>query len=497
MRNQGLGSWPARRARRTPEAIAVTGAGRSVTYAEWDRRVAHTAARLRELGVHRGDRVAYLGPNHPAYLETLFACGVLGAIFLPVNTRSTGAEIGYLLADSGARVLIHIGTHDHVLGDLDAAGVRIARLVAEDTGSAPPRVDEPVGLDDPAVLMYTSGTTGRPKGVVLTHGNLTWNCVNVLIESDVATDDVALVAAPLFHAAALGMLCLPTLLKGGRVVLHEKFDPAAVLEAIEAERVTWMFGVPTMYDALAAHPGWAAADLSSLRSLNCGGGSVPHKTIRRYLDRGLRFVQGYGMTEAAPGVLLLDGEHAESKLGSAGVPSFFTDVRIVDGDGREVPPETRGEILVSGPNVMSGYWGRPDDTAAVLREGWFHSGDIATVDEDGYVSIVDRMKDMIVSGGENIYPAEVEHALHAHPAVDRCAVIGVPDERWGEVGKAVVVATGTPPSAGELQEFLRGRIAAYKIPKHFVYVADLPLSGTGKILKRRLRELHGNHCGEQ
>ncbi len=478
----------------TPASVAITGAGRSLTYAQLDRRVARLADRLRESGVHRGDRVAYLGPNHPAYLEVLFACGTIGAVFVPINARSTSSELAYLLEDSGACVLAHVGSHDAVIAGLETSAARLVRVDDHDdpADSASRRIDEVVDLDDPCLLMYTSGTTGRPKGVVLTHGNLTWNSLNVIIESDIASDEVALLVAPLFHAAALGMVCLPTLLKGGRVVLHEKFDPSAVLDAIEKERVTWMFGVPTMYDNLSAHEGWERADLSSLRLLLCGGSPVPHSTIRRYLGRGLSFVQGYGMTEAAPGVLLLDREHTETKLGSAGVPSFFTDVKVVDAEGNQVEVGARGEVLVSGPNVMQGYWGRPEDTAAVLNDGWFHSGDIATVDDDGYVYIVDRAKDMIISGGENIYPAEVENALYAHPAVARCAIIGVPDDRWGEVGKAVVVAATTdPPAAEELLEFLRGKIAGYKVPKHVTFVSELPVSGAGKVLKPLVRDLYG------
>ncbi|WP_306360241.1 long-chain fatty acid--CoA ligase [Nocardia sp. CC227C] len=499
MRNRGLGSWPVRRARMTPAAVAVTGGDDSLTYGRLAERATRAAWTLRGLGVAPGDRVAYLGPNHPVYLEVFFATGLLGAVFVPLSTRSAAAELEYALTDSGAAILVHTGEHDALVAALPGAArpgiVRVGgpggyeELLA--AASVEP-IDEPVALDDDCLIMYTSGSTGRPKGAVLTHGNLTWNCVNVLVESDVAADEVTLVAAPLFHAAALGMVCLPTLLKGGRVVLLGKFDPATVLELVERERVTRMFGVPTMFDALAAHPRWAAADLSSVRTLLCGGSPVPHSTIRRYLDRGLSFVQGYGMTEAAPGVLVLDRDHAESKLGSAGVPSFFTDVRVVDAEGTAVRPGERGEVVVHGPNVMRGYWNRPEATADVLRDGWFHSGDVATVDADGYVYIVDRLKDVIISGGENIYPAEVENELCRHPAVAACAVIGVPDDRWGEVGKAVVVPVdGHRPTSGELLEFLRERLAGFKVPKYVAFTDELPTTGSGKIRKAEVRARHG------
>ncbi|MCP2288404.1 acyl-CoA synthetase [Nocardia amikacinitolerans] len=499
VRNRGLGSWPARRARMTPTAVAVTADDRQITYAQLRERVDRAAQVLRALGVGAGDRVAYLGPNHPVYLEILFAAGRLGAVFVPLNNRSTVAEIEYALTDSGARVLVHHGEHDASVAALPGvAGLGIVRVGGAGgyddllgAASAEP-IEVEVGLDDDCLIMYTSGSTGRPKGAVLTHGNLTWNALNVLVESDVTGAEVSLVAAPLFHAAALGMICLPTLLKGGRVVLLAKFDPARVLALIERERVTWMFGVPTMFDALAAQPGWADADLSSLRILLCGGAPVPHATIARYVQRGLGFVQGYGMTEAAPGVLVLDRAHAEAKLGSAGVPSFFTDVRIVDADGAQVAPGERGEVLVSGPNVMRGYWNRPDATAEALRDGWFHSGDVATVDADGYAYIVDRVKDVIISGGENIYPAEVENEIAHHPQVAACAVIGVPDEKWGEVGRAVVVAReGTQPDADELLAFLRERLAGFKIPRSVVFVDELPTTGSGKIRKTEVKKQYG------
>ena len=342
------------------------------------------------------------------------------------------------------------------------------------------------------MIMYTSGTTGRPKGAVLTHGNVTWNAVNVVVDADFRADEVALAVAPLFHTAGLNMLCLPALLKGGTVVIEPAFDPERALAAIGAHRVTSLFGVPAIYDAMAAAPGWADADLSSLRTLLCGGAPVPLATIRRYTQRGLAFIQGYGMTESAPGALLLDAAHAQVKAGSAGVPHFFTDVRVAGPDGAQAAPGERGEIRVRGPNVMPGYWGQPEASAAVLDGGWLHSGDVGVTDADGYVSVVDRIKDMIISGGENIYPAEVENALLEHPAVADCAVIGVPDGTWGEVGRAVVVLRpGTAVTGPELLGFLDGRLARYKIPKSVCFTGALPRTATGKILKKQLRETHG------
>ncbi|TDC40311.1 long-chain fatty acid--CoA ligase [Micromonospora sp. KC213] len=498
MRNQGIGSWTARRDRKTPHRVAVVHQDREWTYRQLHERVLRLAHGLRALGVTRGDRVAYLGPNHPAFLETLFAAGTLGAVFVPLNTRLAGPEIADHLADSDSRVLVYAPEQAAVV-DAMRERLTVAHLVAlaDDyepllaRSSAEP-VDEPVSLADPCIIMYTSGTTGRAKGAMLTHGNITWNSINVLVDADLAGDEVTLVVAPLFHTAGLNMTCLPTLLKGGRVLLEPVFDPERTLDLIAARQVTFMFAVPAMFNTLASLPRWPSADLSSLRTLMCGGAPVPDATIRAYLARGLTFIQGYGMTEAAPGVLLLDRSEVLAKAGSAGVPHFFTDVRVVRPDLTDCPPGEKGEVIVQGPNVMAGYWGQPEATARAFAEGdWFRSGDVAVTDDDRYAYIVDRIKDMIISGGENIYPAEVENVLVSHPAVAEAALIGVPDEKWGEVGLAfVVLHPGAQAGEEDLHGYLHGRIAKYKIPKSFRFVDELPRNATGKLLKSRLRETH-------
>ncbi len=457
-------------------------------------RLAHL---LRARGVRHGNRVAFLGPNHPAFLEALFATGQLGAVFVPLNTRLAVPELRYQLQDSGSSLLLTVrqpcATELAVDVELvEAEGDSYEALLA---GAPAEPLDVPVGPDDLCMIMYTSGTTGSPKGAMLTHGNILWNSLNVLVDVDLSADEVTLVSAPLFHTAALNMTCLPTLLKGGTAVLESAFDPLRTLELIERHRVTCLFGVPAMYDAVAAEPGWASADLSSLRNLLCGGAPVPARTIRRYLHRGLAFVQGYGMTEASPGVLLLDRQDALTHAGTAGVPHFFTDVRLVDPLGDPVGVDRPGEVMVAGPHVTPGYWGRPAENATAFHDGrWFRSGDIAAVDAEGYIRLVDRLKDMFISGGENVYPAEVEDALLEHPAVAECAVFGVPDEKWGEVGRAVVVLRpGAEASAEELTAHLDGRLARYKIPKSVLFAHALPRSGAGKLLKAPLRAAHPQH----
>ncbi|MFE7330614.1 long-chain fatty acid--CoA ligase [Streptomyces sp. NPDC057565] len=495
MRNEGFGSWPARRARKTPHRTALVHGDRSISYAELHERTTRLAHALRAAGVRRGDRVAYLGPNHPAFLETCFAAGMLGALFVPLNTRLAAPEIAFQLDDCGAKVLIHAPScADLVAGSGAPITVEVgpayeARLAAVD---ATP-IDEPVSLGDTCIIMYTSGTTGRPKGAMLTHGNVTWNAVNVLVDHDLIADERALVSAPLFHTAGLNMLTLPVLLKGGTCVLVESFDATATLELIERHRITFVFGVPTMYDLMARRPQWETADLSSLRLLTCGGAPVPTSLIDLYQRRGLTFLQGYGMTEAAPGTLFLDAEHAVSKTGSAGVPHFFSDVRVLAPDGSEVAPGELGEVMVRGPHVSPGYWGLPEASAAAFTDGWFRSGDAARVDADGYVTIADRIKDMYISGGENVYPAEVEDALLALPGVAECAVIGVPDEKWGEVGRAVVVPVpGSELDPELLLARLAGMLAKYKLPKSVLLVDRLPRTASGKLRKNDIRAQHGN-----
>ncbi|GAA0402126.1 long-chain fatty acid--CoA ligase [Streptomyces luteireticuli] len=497
MQNHGIGSWPARRARSTPHRTALLHEGRATGYAGLHDRVTRLAHLLRAHGVQRGDRVAFLGPNHPAFLEALFAAGLLGAVFVPLNTRLAPPELRHQLRDSGSRLLLtvrHPGAPglDDCVEVLEAEGETYETLLS---GSPDDPVDQPVGPDDLCMIMYTSGTGGTPKGAALTHGNILWNSLNVLVDADLTADEITLVSAPLFHTAALNMTCLPTLLKGGTAVLESAFDPARTLELIQRRGITCLFGVPAMYDALADAPGWDGADLGSLRTLICGGAPVPARTVRRYLDRGLAFLQGYGMTEASPGVLLLGRNDAVSHAGSAGVPHFFTDVRLLGPDGAPAGPGEPGEVLVAGPNVTAGYWGRPGETAAAFHDGhWFRSGDLATVDADGRYRLVDRLKDVYISGGENVCPAEVEEALLDHPAVAECAVFGVPDARWGEVGRAVVVLRpGRTTDPGELLAHLDGRLARYKIPKSVVLADALPRNGAGKLLKSALRNAHGQH----
>ncbi len=498
MLDQGLGSWPARRARMTPDKPALVQAGRVTTYAELEHRSTRLARGLRERGVARGDRVAFLGLNSVELVETMFAVAKLGAVFLPVNTRLAPPELRHVLEDSGARLLIwQAGFESGVESpEVTALGLDEVRIV-EDGGDSlgllfgpDGALDEPVELDDLFMIQYTSGTSGRPKGVMLTHANIVWNVFNLMVDIDLGSEEVALVTAPLFHTAALNQVLFPTLLKGGTALIEARFDPDRAIELIEQEGVTLLFGVTSMYLALAATQRFADADLSTLRSALSGGAPIPESLLRTWLDRGLMITQGYGLTESSPGATMLRAADGVRKLGSAGTACFFTDVRVVTPTMDPAPVGEPGEVLVSGPNVSPGYWQNPAATDDAFTDGWLRTGDLAVVDDEGYLTIVDRLKDMYISGGENVYPAEVEQAIHTHPAIAEAAVIGVPDQRWGEVGRAVVTLhAGAELTEGDLLAHLEGRLARYKIPRSVVVVQELPHNASGKLVKSRVKEM--------
>jgi fatty-acyl-CoA synthase len=498
-----LGSWFARRVAATPDRRALSFEGCTRTYAQFLDRVDRLAAGLRAGGVCHGDRVGFLGLNQPAFFETMFAASRLGASFVPLNFRLTGPELAFIIGDAGIHTLVVDDMHRSV-ADSVRPEVPVRRYLTADDAIAEGweslagviashgriSATEPIDADEVAVIMYTSGTTGRPKGAMLTHGNLWWNNVNAFHTLDIVQDDVTLVVAPLFHIGGLNVTTLVTWQKGGEVVLHRTFDPGACLEAISRHGVTTMFAVPAMLLFMSQRAEFGEADLTSLRMVVCGGAPVPEALIKTYNGVGIPINQGYGLTETAPLVTFLTSEFSLAKAGSAGKAPLFTEVRLVASDrGVVAEPLARGEVCVRGPNVMKGYWNQPVATAAAIdREGWFHTGDLGYLDEDGFLYIVDRVKDMVLTGGENVYPAEVEGALFHHPAVADVAVVGVPDERWGEAVAAVVVLKEKATLTLEDLRDVAGRsLARFKLPTRLEVVEALPRNPAGKVLKFELR----------
>ena len=502
MNDQGLGSWPRRRAVMTPGQAALVQDGVVTTYAQLERATAELAHGLRARGIRRSDRVALLGLNSVELVIAMFATARIGAVFVPLNTRLAPPELAYLFDHSGARLLLVEDTLSAVAEQAQVGSTGLptvvfsrnagsgldALMAGEDSPIDDSPIDEPIGLDDLFMIQYTSGTSGVPKGVMLTHGNVIWNVYNLLVDIDLGSNEIALVTAPLFHTAALNQVLFPTVLKGGTALIEAKFDPARAIDLIERERVTLLFGVTTMYLALSQSPRFHEADLSSLHLALSGGSPIPESLLQTWLDRGLMIVQGYGLTEASPGTTMLRAADAVRKLGSAGTACFFTDVRVVNGL-RDAAIGEAGEVLVRGPNVTPGYWEDPAATERAFDDGWLRTGDLATRDDEGFFRIVDRLKDMYISGGENVYPAEVEQALYAHPAVAECAVIGIADPTWGEVGRAyVVVRDGQHVDAQELLDHVTSRLARYKVPKAIKFTPELPNNASGKLLKSRLRK---------
>jgi len=500
-----LGGWFEERVKLTPNRRCLTFEGETWTYAGMLERIDEVAAALRDAGVRHGDRVAFLGLNHPAFFETMFATARLGAIFVPLNFRLTPPELSFIINDAGVHTIV---ADDLLRPAVDAVRQELPcrRYLASETAadgwtsldearaaaaSGEPLLREPVDADEVALIMYTSGTTGRPKGAMLTHGNLWWNNVTALLLTDLLENDVSLVVAPLFHIGGLNVTTLQAWMKGAENVLHRSFDAGKFLEDIARYDVTIAFAVPAMLLFVSHHPDFDDADLTTVRSFVCGGAPVPEALIKLYLGRGIQLNQGYGLTETAPCVTFLTPEHALSKVGSAGRAPMFIDVRLQDSEGNVVSePDARGEICVRGPNVMKGYWNRPEATcAAIDPEGWFHTGDVGYFDADGFLFVADRIKDMVITGGENVYPAEVESVLYTHPAIADVTVIGLPDARWGEAVTAVAVLKPEETlTLEDLRAFATERLARYKLPSRLEIVDVLPRNPAGKVLKFDLRD---------
>ncbi len=475
-------NWAEMHARFRPDAEAIVDAtsGLRLTWREVHEATLRWTGWLSRRGVRPGDRVAVLAHNRAETLLLLFACAELGATLFPMNWRLSPEELSWQLGHSEPRVLlVDEGFRD---------AVRHERFAIDD-GPGDTRGEGPGSeLSAPWQLMYTSGSTGRPKGALLTHAQVHWNALNTVLACDLTPADATLTFTPLFHTGGMNSLTTPLLHRGGRVVLTRGVDVPQALRLIPAEQISLLMGVPTIFQMLADHPDFERADLSTVRDALCGGQALPLPLLERYLARGIPLRQGFGMTEVGPNCFSTPPARVREKLGTVGLPIHHVAVKVARPDGTPCAPDEPGELCFRGPAVFGGYLRDPEATAKALdADGWFRTGDVLSVDADGFFSVRGRLKEMYKSGGENVYPAEVEAALAEHPGVAHAAVLGVPDERWGEVGHAFVEARpGATVDGGELLTFLQGRLARFKQPKRVV-VGELPRTASGKIDKVALR----------
>lgn len=507
--------WLAFHADRTPDKLAMVdqATGRRFTYADMNERSARLAAYLRDSwGAKPGDRLAILAKNCSDYFEFQFACAKLGAIMLPLNWRLAAPELLFILNDSEATGLVY----DYEFADRVPSlleGTSIAHTLRIDLGHAPvdanPSFEAAIAASEPDVvmppqtthdtpmtIMYTAGTTGHPKGVLITHGMTFWNAVNISVPVGINCDTVNYVVLPLFHTGGLNLYANPVFHCGGTNIIVREFTPEAALKTLSdpAWGVTHFFGVPAVYLFMSQHPDFHTTDLSRVYSWGCGGAPMPAALLKTYADRGIIVQLGFGMTETSPTVFIIDKRRALVKPTSVGKAMLHTRVRVVDDTFQDVPVGEVGELVISGPNVTPGYWKRPDAdqssfTIDEYGNRWLHSGDAAMIDEDGCIYIVDRYKDMYISGGENVYPAEVEQVIFHLDGVADVAVIGVPDAKWGETGKAIVVVKPESKiTEAEIIEHCKRNLARYKVPASVAFIEVLPRNAAGKVLKRELRQ---------
>ena len=493
--------WIAKWALYSPNKAAVKEyeTGRSLTYGELDRLANRLARHLSStFGIKKGERIALLAENCLEYIILFAVAQKTGCILVPMNYRLAGAEIDFLLQNSEPSLIIGEAKFQHLLDAAPSYRSASHRGTFEEltafcdpsttTEQDAPLPITPVDEDDPVFILYTSGTTGFPKGALYTHKILFWNSINTAMSLIVNSESRTVNVMPPFHTGGWNVLTTPFLHHGGYSIMMRKFEPAAVLQLLQEEKLSLFMAVPTMLKMMADAPEFEAAEFPHLHYFIVGGEPMPIPLIERWHSKNVPIRQGYGMTEVGPNLTSLHQDDAIRKKGSIGRPNFYVQIRIVDDKGNDLPPDTSGELLLKGPMVTPGYWRNPEATAKTIVDGWFHTGDMVRMDPEHYIYVVDRIKNMFISGGENVYPAELERVLLGHPAVSEAAVIGRPDEKWGEVGRAfIVLKPGMACSDAELLEFCKARLAKFKVPKYFSFIEALPKNDTGKINRMALK----------
>ncbi len=496
--------WSAYHANVRPNKIAIRdlSINKELTYSELDIRSNKLAEWLQKNGVGKGDRVAILSHNCAEFFELEFACAKIGAIELPLNWRLTKPELEYILNDSTPTVLIYdsafldisleLQKDCQIKGSLQIDNEdplsQYESALRESNGNYE---EVPTTHDDLIMIMYTSGTTGHPKGAMINHRMQLYNCINLASPAFVSAETVQLVVLPLFHTGGMNCYANPVLHAGGELILIREFDPGLALSILgnSEYKVSHFFAVPAPYQFMMNHPDFDKTDLSFLKIAGIGGAPCAEAILKTWSGRGVSMIQGWGMTETSPGGIGLDAADAERKLGSAGKPLMHTEVKVVDDDGNELPWGEVGELYIRGPNITPGYWNKPEATEDSFDGDWLKTGDAARFDDEGFVYIVDRWKDMYISGGENVYPAEVENVIYQLPQIAEAAVIGVPDERWGETGKVFIsLKEGQSIEEKEIIEHCLKNLAKFKVPQSVEFIELLPRNATGKVLKRELRE---------
>jgi len=500
--------WIASHAERTPNAIAMEDlfSNRRYSYQEMNDRVGRLARHLGDTcGMQQGDRVASLSLNNTEMLEMQFACQRIGAIWVPLNFRLAIPELEYIAGDCDIKMIVTDREFEQTSKAVAKThGIQhIIRTNADGSDSpyeaalsaaAPLTEGVALGLDDTMTIMYTSGTTGRAKGAMISYSMALFNTINCAGLCAMSADSVNYAFMPLFHTGGLNIFALPVLHSGGRVLIARNFDPGECLRVMSDPQhgVTHTLAVPAMLLAMQQHPEFEKSDLGIVRGFFVGGAPVPVPLLKKWLAAGVKLQQGFGMTETGPASLCLNADDAELKVGSTGKPLLHVDVKVVDNDGQEVKPGEMGELWLKGPSITTGYWNNPEANEKGFTDGWLHSGDAAMVDEDGYYYIVDRTKDMYISGGENVYPAEVEEIIYQLDGIVEVAIIGVEDEKWGEIGRAIaVISAESDISEASIIKHCLEQLAKYKVPRSVVFTDALPRNVTGKILKTELREQYG------